>query len=83
MAVQQREILEDEVFDDVEAMSADDADGDSGQEDERFAADTSGKTLDATQMYLNEIGFYLCCPLKKKYITHDWLAKATRWAVDV
>ncbi|TNC92829.1 RNA polymerase sigma factor RpoS [Thalassolituus sp.] len=57
MAVQQREILEDEVFDDVEAMSADDADGDSGQEDERFAADTSGKTLDATQMYLNEIGF--------------------------
>jgi len=58
MAVQQREILEDEVFDDVEAMSADDAaDGESDQEDERFAADTSGKTLDATQMYLNEIGF--------------------------
>jgi len=58
MAVQQRELLEDEVFDDVEAMSEDDvADGDFEQEEERFAADTTGKTLDATQMYLNEIGF--------------------------
>ena len=54
MAVQQRDISE-EVFDDVEAASADDSTEESGQE--RFAADTSGKTLDATQMYLNEIGF--------------------------
>lgn len=53
MAVQQREMNQDEVFDDVEAVSEDD----STQEDERFAADTSSKTLDATQMYLNEIGF--------------------------
>ncbi|MEC8444509.1 MAG: RNA polymerase sigma factor RpoS [Pseudomonadota bacterium] len=56
MAVQQRELLQDEVFEDVEAVSAEDAAEDGGQ-DERFAADTSGKTLDATQMYLNEIGF--------------------------
>lgn len=55
MAVQQRDIIEDEVFYDVEAASADDSTEESGQE--RFAADTSGKTLDATQMYLNEIGF--------------------------
>ena len=55
MAVQQRDIIEEEVFDDVEAASAEDAAEESGQE--RFAADTSGKTLDATQMYLNEIGF--------------------------
>lgn len=54
MAVQQRDISE-EVFDDVETASADDSTEESGQE--RFAADTSGKTLDATQMYLNEIGF--------------------------
>ena len=53
MAVQQREMNQDEVFDDVEAASQED----STQEDERFAADTSPKTLDATQMYLNEIGF--------------------------
>jgi len=54
MAVQQREVNQDEVFDDVEALIEDD----SSQEDERFAADTSApKTLDATQMYLNEIGF--------------------------
>lgn len=55
MAVQQRDIIEEEVFDDVETASADDSTEESGQE--RFAADTSGKTLDATQMYLNEIGF--------------------------
>ncbi|MEC9254420.1 MAG: sigma-70 factor domain-containing protein, partial [Pseudomonadota bacterium] len=55
MAVQQRDIIEEELFDDVEAASAEDAAEESGQE--RFAADTSGKTLDATQMYLNEIGF--------------------------
>lgn len=55
MAVQQRDISEEEVFDDVETASADDSTEESGQE--RFAADTSGKTLDATQMYLNEIGF--------------------------
>ncbi len=54
MAVQQRDISE-EVFYDVETASADDSTEESGQE--RFAADTSGKTLDATQMYLNEIGF--------------------------
>lgn len=53
MAVQQREMNQDEVFDNVEAASQEDA----TQEDERFAADTSTKTLDATQMYLNEIGF--------------------------
>ena len=55
MAVQQRDISEEEVFDDVETASADDSAEESRQE--RFAADTSGKTLDATQMYLNEIGF--------------------------
>ena len=55
MAVQQRDISEEEVFDDVETASADESTEESGQE--RFAADTSGKTLDATQMYLNEIGF--------------------------
>ncbi len=54
MAVQQRDISE-EVLDEVETASADDSTEESGQE--RFAADTSGKTLDATQMYLNEIGF--------------------------
>ncbi|MEK9765745.1 MAG: RNA polymerase sigma factor RpoS [Thalassolituus sp.] len=55
MAVQQLEVREEEVFDDVEAMSGEDLTEESG--DERFAADSSGKTLDATQMYLNEIGF--------------------------
>ena len=53
MAVQQREMNQDEVFDDVETASQED----STQEDERFAADTSPKTLDATQICLNEIGF--------------------------
>ena len=54
MAAQQRDIRED-VFDDLEAASAEDVAAENSQE--RFASDTSGKTLDATQMYLNEIGF--------------------------
>ena len=59
MAVQQREILEEledegysaEVSENSETSDSDD------HADERFAADTSGRTLDATQMYLSEIGF--------------------------
>ncbi|MCD8522888.1 MAG: RNA polymerase sigma factor RpoS [Saccharospirillaceae bacterium] len=61
MAVQQRELREEDVFDDVEALAlVDEAESeqDSVEEaPERFAADTSYKTMDATQLYLNEIGF--------------------------
>lgn len=61
MAVQQRELREEDVFDDVEALAlVDEAESeqDSAEEaPERFAADTSYKTMDATQLYLNEIGF--------------------------
>lgn len=58
MALQQRELREDEVFEDVESLIlVDSSDTDSGAEEERFAADTSHKALDATQLYLNEIGF--------------------------
>ena len=62
MAVQQREILEeleDEGYS-VEDSDTDDvmaSDSDDDHAEERFAADTSGRTLDATQMYLSEIGF--------------------------
>ena len=48
MAVQQRDISEEEVFDDVETASADDSAEESGQE--RFAADTSGKTPGSSSM---------------------------------
>lgn len=59
MAVQQREILEEledegysaEMNEDSEKSESDDS------SEERFAADTSARTLDATQMYLSEIGF--------------------------
>ena len=67
MAVQQRELREEDVFDDVEVLALVDEDideiealaSDDEAEDqpERFAADTSWKTMDATQLYLNEIGF--------------------------
>ncbi|GGY58748.1 RNA polymerase sigma factor RpoS [Bacterioplanes sanyensis] len=58
MALQQRELREDEVFEDVESLIlVDSSDTDSSAEEERFAADTSHKALDATQLYLNEIGF--------------------------
>ncbi|ASP38770.1 RNA polymerase sigma factor RpoS [Bacterioplanes sanyensis] len=58
MALQQRELREDEVFEDVESLIlVDNSDTDSSKEEERFAADTSHKALDATQLYLNEIGF--------------------------
>lgn len=64
MAVQQREIREEDVFDDVDALALideEDAEAEKAPaaEDvpERFAADTSWKTMDATQLYLNEIGF--------------------------
>jgi RNA polymerase nonessential primary-like sigma factor len=58
MALQQRELREDEVFEDVESLIlVDSSDTDSGAEEDRFAADTSHKALDATQLYLNEIGF--------------------------
>jgi RNA polymerase nonessential primary-like sigma factor len=61
MAVQQRELREEDVFDDVEALALveeSESEQDSADETtERFAADTSYKTMDATQLYLNEIGF--------------------------
>lgn len=57
MAAQQREMREEDIFDDADALELADNDSDSGKSDERFAADTSQKALDATQMYLNEIGF--------------------------
>ena len=62
MAVQQREILEeleDEGYsvEDSENEDVVASDSDDDHADERFAADTSGRTLDATQMYLSEIGF--------------------------
>ncbi|MAD45611.1 MAG: RNA polymerase sigma factor RpoS [Oceanospirillaceae bacterium] len=59
MAVQQREIREEDVFDDVEELALVDGDAGSDKEEavEKFAADTSYKAMDATQLYLNEIGF--------------------------
>jgi len=60
MAVQQREIREEDVFDDVDELAlVDDEEAGSDKEEvvERFAADTSYKAMDATQLYLNEIGF--------------------------
>ncbi len=64
MAAQQREIREEDVFDDVDALALIDEEeteavATESVEDmpERFAADTSWKTMDATQLYLNEIGF--------------------------
>ncbi|MFC3678631.1 RNA polymerase sigma factor RpoS [Bacterioplanoides pacificum] len=57
MAVQQqREIREEDVFEDVDALALVEANSEE-KSDERFAADTSYKALDATQLYLNEIGF--------------------------
>lgn len=63
MAVQ-REIREEDVFDDVDALALVDEDeaeettaATTDDQPERFAADTSWKTMDATQLYLNEIGF--------------------------
>jgi len=61
MAVQQREIREEDVFDDVEELALvedKDSDAEASEEvSERFAADTSHRAMDATQLYLNEIGF--------------------------
>ncbi len=61
MAVQQRQLREEDVFDDVEALALveeSESEQDSADDTtERFAADTSYKTMDATQLYLNEIGF--------------------------
>ncbi|UTW47650.1 RNA polymerase sigma factor RpoS [Bacterioplanoides sp. SCSIO 12839] len=57
MAAQQRELREEDVFEDVEALALVEESGDEAKSDERFAADTSYKALDATQLYLNEIGF--------------------------
>jgi len=59
MAVQQRELREEDVFEDVDALALVEANSEESNEkaDERFAADTSYKALDATQLYLNEIGF--------------------------
>ena len=62
MAVQQqRELREKEVFDDVDELALVDSDDDSADDKEeaveKFAADTSYKAMDATQLYLNEIGF--------------------------
>ncbi|MEL7399017.1 MAG: RNA polymerase sigma factor RpoS [Pseudomonadota bacterium] len=57
MAVQQRELREEDVFEDVDALALVEASEDEAKSDERFAADTSYKALDATQLYLNEIGF--------------------------
>lgn len=62
MAVQQREIREEDVFDDVDALALVDEETETEasateEQSERFAADTSGRAMDATQLYLNEIGF--------------------------
>lgn len=59
MAVQQRELREQDVFEDVDALALVEANSEEANDksDERFAADTSYKALDATQLYLNEIGF--------------------------
>ncbi|WP_420589574.1 RNA polymerase sigma factor RpoS [Bacterioplanoides sp.] len=59
MAVQQRELREQDVFEDVDALALVEANSEDSNDksDERFAADTSYKALDATQLYLNEIGF--------------------------
>ncbi|MDK2778511.1 MAG: RNA polymerase sigma factor RpoS [Pseudomonadota bacterium] len=56
MAVQQRELREEDVFEDVEALALVEEES-SSADSERFAADTSYKAMDATQLYLNEIGF--------------------------
>lgn len=59
MAVQQREVRGEDVFEDVDALALVEANSEESSEktNERFAADTSYKALDATQLYLNEIGF--------------------------
>ncbi len=60
MAVQQREIREEDVFDDVDALALvdeEESESEASEEVERFAADTSHRAMDATQLYLNEIGF--------------------------
>ncbi|KZZ44614.1 MAG: RNA polymerase sigma factor RpoS [Saccharospirillaceae bacterium] len=59
MAAQQRELREQDVFEDVDALALVEANSEDSNDksDERFAADTSYKALDATQLYLNEIGF--------------------------
>ncbi|WP_430461416.1 RNA polymerase sigma factor RpoS [Thalassolituus sp. LLYu03] len=62
MAVQQRELREEDVFDDVDALALVDEETETEAEaaddfSERFAADTSNRAMDATQLYLNEIGF--------------------------
>lgn len=56
MAVQQ-EIHEVEDFYGDEAVTAEQNELNQDHEEERFSADSSGKELDATQMYLSEIGF--------------------------
>lgn len=56
MAVQQRELREEDVFEDVEALALVEEES-SSADSERFAPDTSYKAMDATQLYLNEIGF--------------------------
>lgn len=63
MAMSQFNLKETEVFDDMEMlvseepMSTDTKESHKEVENERFAADTSWKYMDATQLYLNEIGF--------------------------
>ena len=63
MAMQQFNLKETEVFDDMEMlvseepMLAEVKEPHTEIENERFAADTSWKYMDATQLYLNEIGF--------------------------
>ncbi len=56
MALQQRE-LNDEIFDESEMMDTDALESRAEETPERFAADSSYKEMDATQLYLNEIGF--------------------------
>lgn len=60
MALQQKEIREDDVFDPADELNrVDDDQNDDDQViiDDAVASDTSYKALDATQMYLKEIGF--------------------------
>ncbi len=56
MALQQRNLNE-EIFDEQEAMKTEAQEQQAEETPERFAADTSYKEMDATQLYLNEIGF--------------------------
>jgi len=56
MALQQRE-LNDDSFDEQTALKTEAEEAQAEKVSERFSADSSYKEMDATQLYLNEIGF--------------------------